>query len=266
MSKVELLADALEYIEAHLVDDMKTEDIAKAVYCSKSTLEKLFQSVNHISIHDYVVRRRLNKGAKLLYNNGELSILEAALQVGYSSHEAFTRAFKQMWNCNPSEFRGRARYSELFPRLHPPVDDGDEYMMNRRNVDISELYDLIVERKNCYYICVDIKKLLPINEISLKAGDLAILESMNRLNDAAGEDDVVFRIGGDEFVLLTASEDKAYADALVEKILASNGNTFPYEDMDIPLSVYATASKLELKNVRYSELFKQLHETIQENK
>lgn len=266
MSKVELLANALEYIEKHLTQELKTENIAKACFCSKSTLEKLFQAINHISIHDYVVRRRMNKGAKILFQNEEISILEVALQVGYNSHESFTRAFKQVWNCNPSEFRGRARYSEIFPRLYPPFDNGDEYMKNRRHVDISELYDLIVERKNCYYICSDIKRLVPINEISHKAGDLAILESMNRLNDAAGEDDLVFRIGGDEFVLLTASEDKAYADGLVEKILAKNGNTFRYEEMDIPLSLYAVASKLELKHVKYNEVFQQLHETIQENK
>ena len=266
MSKVELLASALEYIELHLTEDMKTEDIAKAVYCSKSTLEKLFQGMNHMSIHDYVVRRRMNRGAKLLFQNEELSILDAALQVGYNSHESFTRAFKQVWNCNPSEFRGRTRYSEIFPRLYPPIESGDEYMKERRHVDISELYDLIVERKSCYYICSDIKRLVPINEISHKAGDLAILESMNRLNDVAGEDDVVFRIGGDEFVLLTASEDKAYAEGLVEKILAKNGETFRYEDMEIPLSLYAVASKLELKHVKYNEVFKQLHETIQEHK
>ena len=139
-------------------------------------------------------------------------------------------------------------------------------MKYRRHVDISELYDLIVERKNCYYICCDIKRLIPINEISHKAGDLAILESMNRLNDVASGEDVVFRIGGDEFVLLTDSEDKAYADSLVEKILAKNGNTFRYEDMDIPLNLYAVASKLELKHVKYNEVFRQLHETIQENK
>lgn len=266
MSKVELLANALEYIELHLAEDMKTEDIAKGVFCSKSTLEKLFQAINHMSIHDYVVRRRINRGAKLLFLDGEISILDVALQVGYSSHESFTRAFKQVWNCNPSEFRGRSRYSELFPRLYAPIENGDEYMQNRRHVDISELYDLIVARKNCYYICSDIKRLIPINEISHRAGDLAILESMNRLNDAAGEEDVVFRIGGDEFVLLTASEDKAYADALVEKILEKNGETFRYEDMDIPLSLYAVASKLELKQVKYNEVFRQLHETIKESK
>lgn len=266
MSKVALLANALEYIEQHLVEDMKTEDIAKACFCSKSTLEKLFQAINRMSIHDYVVRRRMTKGAKILFQSGEVSILDVALQVGYSSHESFTRAFRQVWNCNPSEFRGRSRYSDIFPRLYPPVENGDEYMKNRKNVDISELYDLIVERKNCYYVCSDIKRLIPINEISYKAGDLAILESMNRLHDVAGEEDVVFRIGGDEFVLLTASEDQAYAEELVEKLLAKNGNTFRYEDMDIPLNLYAVASKLDLKNIKYNALFQKLHETIQENK
>ena len=40
-----------------------------------------------------------------------------------------------------------------------------------------------------------IKSLVPINEISYKAGDLAILEVLKRMEKVAGEDDVVFRIG-----------------------------------------------------------------------
>ena len=81
----------------------------------------------------------------------------------------------------------------------------------KKNVDISELYDLLKERKKCYFVCCDICHLIPINEISRKAGDLAILEAMKRISEAAGEEDVMFRIGGDEFVLLTNSGDEAYA-------------------------------------------------------
>ncbi len=50
MNKAELLADALEYMEQHLKDNIKTEDVAAACYCSRSTLEKLFRYVNHMSI------------------------------------------------------------------------------------------------------------------------------------------------------------------------------------------------------------------------
>lgn len=266
MSKLVLLTNALEYIEENLVEDIRTEDIAKACFCSKSTLEKLFQDINHISVHDYMVRRRMMKGAKLLFEDADAGILDVALQVGYSSHEAFTRAFKQVWNCQPSQFRKQVRFTELFPRLYPPMEDGDAYMRERRRVDISELYDLFVERKNCYFVCCDIKRLVPINEISRKAGDLAILESLHRMNAAAGEEDVVFRIGGDEFVLLTNSEDEAYAECVKEKILAKNGETFDFEGQEIPLSLYAVLTKLDIQRIKYNDVFCKLHEAIQENK
>ena len=104
------------------------------------------------------------------------------------------------------------------------------YMSMRRHVDISEMYDLFNERKNCYFICCDIKLLLPINEISMKAGDLAIIEAMERMQKEAGEEDLVFRIGSDEFVMLTNSEVITYAEQICERIRSYNGQTFDFED------------------------------------
>ena len=118
MKNIDLLMGSLEYIEAHLNEDMKTADIAEACHCSKSTLEKLFQNVNRISVHGYIVRRRMMLAARRIATEPDESILNVAVEYGYSSHEAFTRAFKEVWNCNPSEFRGRTRYSEIFPRLY----------------------------------------------------------------------------------------------------------------------------------------------------
>lgn len=266
MSRLVLLSNALEYMEEKLAENIRTEDIAKACFCSKSTLEKLFFDIHHMSVHDYLVRRRMMRGARLLFEDSQVSILEVALQVGYSSHEAFTRAFKQVWNCKPSQFRKQVRYTELFPRLFPPMEDGDAYMKSRKHVDISELYDLFIERKHCCFVCCDIKSLVPINEISPRAGDLAILESLHRMNGAAGEEDVVFRIGGDEFVLLTNSEDTAYAESVKEKILAENGKTFAYEGQEIPLSLYAVVTKPDIERIKYNDVFCKLHKAIQENK
>ena len=59
MNKAELLADVLEYMEQHLNDNITT-----ACYCSRSTLEKLFRYVNHMSIREYLVRRRLTRAAR----------------------------------------------------------------------------------------------------------------------------------------------------------------------------------------------------------
>lgn len=217
MSKLELLAGALAYMEEHLDEKIRTEDIAEVCYCSKSTLEKLFKCVNGVSVRDYLIRRRMTKAARELVEEPKQDILTIAIKYGYSSNESFTRAFKQVWNCKPSEYR-KKRYFELFPRLEIPLEIGDEYMKTRRNYDISQLYDLFVERSNCYFVCCDIKSLNPINEKSHKAGDLAIIEAMRRMDAVAGETDVVFRIGGDEFVLLTDNTNENYAKLLAEKI------------------------------------------------
>lgn len=263
MNNLEILTKALEYMEQHLEEDIRTEDIARICYCSKSTLEKLFRFVNHISVRDYLIRRRMTKAARLLTECPESSILDVALKFGYSSHEAFTRAFRQIWNCSPSEYRMRSRGSELFPRLYTPSELGDVYMNNRKNFDISELYDLFQSRKNCYFVCCDIQNLIPINEISYKAGDLAILESLHRMEAAAGEDDIVFRIGGDEFAMLTASQEEEYARKILLNILEHNGEPIEYEGERIPLHLYGTVFRSGgERSVRCSELFSGLQSAL----
>ena len=265
MKNIDLLIGSLEYIEEHLNEDMKTADIAEACHCSKSTLEKLFQNVNKISVHGYIIRRRMMLAARRIATEPDESILNVAVEYGYSSHEAFTRAFKEVWNCNPSEFRGK-RFTELYPKSKPIIKEGDDYVMGRKQVDISELYDLFKERKDCYFVCCDIKSLVPINEISYKAGDLAILETMNRMLNAAGEDDMVFRIGGDEFCMLTDSDSLEYAENIVTKILRYNGEPINYEGKEIPLSLYAVAMKFSGEYLKYDKLFYELHDAIKGSK
>lgn len=266
LSQIELLTTALNYIENNLNNDIKTTDIAEACFCSKSTLEKMFRCINNISVRDYLIRRRMTKAAQMISTYPDKKLLDIALQFGYNSNESFTRAFEQIWNCKPSEYRKTPRYFELFPRLICPLEYGDEYMNQIKNVDISELYDLFIERNNCYFVCCDIKSLIPINEISRKAGDLAIIEALNRINNVAGIEDIVFRIGGDEFALLTNSEDSGYAQEIADKITAKNGDTFTYENQEIPLKLYVGILKLESNNLRYKELFEKLHTTIKDAK
>lgn len=266
MKNIDLLVDSLEFIEAHLNEDMKTADIAEFCHCSKSTLEKLFQNINRISVHGYIIRRRMMLAARRIATQPDESILQIAVEYGYSSHEAFTRAFKDVWNCNPSEFRGK-KFTELYPRAVRPINlEGDDYVMRRKQVDISELYDLFKERKDCYFVCCDIKSLVPINEIAHKAGDLAILETMNRMNNAAGEEDMVFRIGGDEFCMLTDSTSLEYAEGIVKEILSHNGEVITYNGQDIPLNLYAIATKFSGEQLKYDKLFRELHDAIKVSK
>lgn len=266
MNNMEILANAFTFIEDHLQKDIKTRDVADAVFCSKSALEKIFRCIGNISVREYLIKRRMMLAAKLISCGQEINMLDIALACGYSSNESFTRAFKSVWNCSPSEFKAKKDHFELFPRLYPPMEDGGTYMNERRNVDISEMYDLFVQRKNCYFVCCDIKSLVPINEISYKAGDLAILESMNRMEQEAGEGDIVFRIGGDEFVMLTDREEKEYAQGICERLKSYNGQPIQFEEQQIPLNLHVGAIKFEGESLRYRDLFEQLHLAILQSK
>lgn len=272
MANMELLMRSLSFIEDNLDNEIKTEDIAQACYVSKSSLEKMFKESVRFSVHDYIIRRRMMKAAKMMIQMPELSLLDVAVQYGYSSHEAFTRTFFSVWNCNPSEFREKYAAKGKFPELFPQVTgfyqiEGENSM--RRAVDITEMYDFIRERKNCCVVCADIVHLVPINEISHKAGDLALLETMKRMIDCSNDEDVVFRIGHDEFVLITNSTDIKYAESIREKILSKNGEAFVYEDKNIPLSLYAVITKVDPDSLQYQKLggvFNSLITAINEEK
>ena len=117
-----------------------------------------------------------------------------------------------------------------------------------------------------YIIGFDIKGLIPINEISNRAGDAAIRESLRRIDEAAGEGMLLLRIGGDEFALATGSADEAVSDSIIEKVISRNGEEFSYEGRMIPLSLYATKVKMSSTNLRYSQLFPEIYNALEDSK
>lgn len=267
MENIQLLVEALEYIDNNLTESINTEDIANHLYCSKSTIEKLFKYINNMTIRDYIIRRRMSKAAIELTTHPEKTLLDIGVQYGYSSNEAFTRAFHNVWQVSPSEFKKNPANYELFPgyKLDRELME-EERMKDRKKMDISELYDCIKDRTGCYLILGDIKSLIPINDISIKAGDLAIITAMNRMENAAGKEDIVFRIGGDEFVILTNSKDETYAKTVCASIISHNKECIVWENHEIPLSMYVKAVRFDGDGgLRYSEFFTMLHNEISED-
>ena len=266
MENLGLLIEALEFIEKNLASPIRTESISEHLHCSKSTIEKLFKYVNNISIRDYIIRRRMSRASRDLVKNPDRSLLDIGMEYGYGSNEAFTRAFQSVWQVSPSEFRKNPSEFELFPgyRIERELLE-DKKMTDRKKVDISELYDCIKERKGCFLILGDIKGLIPINEISRKAGDLAIISAMKRMEQAAGSEDIVFRIGGDEFVILTDSTDEAYAKKLCGEIVSHNDECISWDGNEIPLTLYVKAVRYEGGSaLRYSDYFTMLHSELSE--
>jgi len=103
MSPVE---KALWYIESHLGLDISLTDIAAGVGVSKHHLLRAFAAATGLSVMRYVRGRRLSEAAQRLAG-GAGDILSVAVDAGYNSHEAFTRAFGEQFGMTPGDVRGR---------------------------------------------------------------------------------------------------------------------------------------------------------------
>ncbi|MFT3950442.1 MAG: helix-turn-helix domain-containing protein [Oscillospiraceae bacterium] len=251
MKNFYLITDALDFIETNLTAALTQEQIARHCACSLSALQKLFRYAMYCGIGEYIAKRRITLASRALISTRR-SILDIALDYQFNSPEVFTRAFIRVWDCTPSEFRKNRRFPDLFPKFTPELR-GDS-LMTRRTVDTTALYDILKAKKGTYILCFDTVGLMAINEISHAAGDKTIAECIRRIDDAAAEDMLFFRIGGDEFVLVTGLDDDAQAQALAMDILAGNGAPVLQDGREIPVSMRAAAVRLDFSVLRYSEL------------
>jgi len=153
--------------------------------------------------------------------------------------------------------------SKLFPKLEPNLENGWDNTSNRRRVDISQLYDELKKLRGTYVLCADICSLKPINETyGYTAGDLVIAETARRLDSAITDNMMMFRIGRDEFVVLTGYDSVADAEVLANKITALNGNPVRYKGAEIPLNIRIGITKIPNQDLSYNEVFNRMHDTI----
>jgi AraC family transcriptional regulator len=115
---VSVTVKALWYIESHLTGDLSLDAIAGVIDVSRFHLCRAFAVSTSDSLAGYVRARRLSDAAKALAR-GAPDILAVALDAGYGSHEAFTRAFRQHFGLTPEQLRAQARLNNL--NLQEPV-------------------------------------------------------------------------------------------------------------------------------------------------
>lgn len=97
---------AVWFVESRFRDDIGLADIAQAAGVSRHHLTRAFAAASGRSLMRYVRARRLSEAARRLAE-GAPDILDVALEAGYGSHEAFTRAFRDQFGQTPETVRAR---------------------------------------------------------------------------------------------------------------------------------------------------------------
>ena len=91
---------AIWFIETHFAEQLSLDEIAKIAGVSRFHLTRAFGLATGHTVMGYVRSRRLTVAATKLANSA-CEILPVALDAGYNSHEAFTRAFVDQFGMTP---------------------------------------------------------------------------------------------------------------------------------------------------------------------
>jgi AraC family transcriptional regulator len=65
---------------------------------------ELFRQSVHLSPHQYVLRRRIDRARKLL-NDPSITVFEAAVRSGFADQSHFTKTFRRVVGVTPSGYR-----------------------------------------------------------------------------------------------------------------------------------------------------------------
>jgi AraC family transcriptional regulator len=116
---------ALWFVESHFASDITLADIAAVAGVSRHHMVRAFGAASGRSVIRYLRGRRLTEAARSLAN-GAPDILAVALDAGYDSHEAFTRAFRDLFGITPEMVRARRCLDNL--QLVEPIKMNESVM------------------------------------------------------------------------------------------------------------------------------------------
>lgn len=101
---LERLNQAMEHIERQLDGSVDAGELARVAATSEHHLRRMFSALAGMPLSEYIRRRRLTvAGAEVL--DGREPLLQIAVRYGYSSGEAFARAFRAMHGVGPGAAR-----------------------------------------------------------------------------------------------------------------------------------------------------------------
>ena len=108
-NKVELnnnfyVTKAIEYIEKNTFTNLSVNDIARYLNISRSHLYALFKQELNTSPQQFLTNAKIANARELL-SKTKIPIYSVALSCGYKNAFAFSRAFKQVTNISPREYR-----------------------------------------------------------------------------------------------------------------------------------------------------------------
>jgi len=106
----------IDFIEAHLDQDFPTADVSRHAGVSHWHFQRQFKALTNETLKGYIRARRLASALVALHER-RAPILQIAIDSGFESQAAFTRAFKQMFGMTPAKYRALGKRTQFVRKL-----------------------------------------------------------------------------------------------------------------------------------------------------
>lgn len=103
-----VVRDARRIVRTRFAQGLSLEGVAEELRVTAPHLSRMFSRETGETFVDYLSEVRINHACHLL-DAGQLSVKEVARECGYADANYFSRAFKRLRACTPSEYAARAR-------------------------------------------------------------------------------------------------------------------------------------------------------------
>lgn len=105
----ERIRKVISYIQDHLDQDLRRNELAEYVHLNPEYLSKYFKKQTGYLLKDYILLEKM-KLAKQLLANTNLSITMVATRVGFFNFSHFSKVFKQLEGMTPGDYRRAAKH------------------------------------------------------------------------------------------------------------------------------------------------------------
>lgn len=117
-----------DYIERHLDEPLSVEELSQVAHFSKFHFHRQFSLYAGMGVLAYVRILRLRQASYRLVFRRQERIIDIALDAGFESPEAFSRAFRQSFGQSPSQFRKAPLWQPWSERFRLPPRERREQM------------------------------------------------------------------------------------------------------------------------------------------
>lgn len=160
MDCIQMLQEAINFMEEHILEPISYEDVAAHLYVSNYHFHRIFSMLTGYTANEYLRLRRLSMaGQELILSNSK--IIDIAYKYGYDTPESFTRAFTRFHGVSPMIAKRSGSPLKSFNRLIIKI-----------KLEGGTILDYRVEERNSFLVLTKVKEFR--NEITSEEGNTEI--------------------------------------------------------------------------------------------